>query len=570
MNINYFPTLTLVAFISLLTGCNEGDKLTLNERSIIYCSEGPPETFNPQLSISGTTTDATSKQLYNSLIVYKGKNNTLAPSLAKSWHVTGDGKKITFYLRQDVSFHQTSYFTPSRLFNADDVLFSFNRILDKQHSFHYVSGGQYPFFESIKFDDLVERVEKINDFTVRFILKQSDSSFLANLATDYAIILSEEYGSKLAANYSNHDLDILPIGTGPFKLKDYRVGSFIRFYRHDDYWQEKAKIEQLVYDISPSKTSRLTKFLAKECDVSSYPIAHKKITDRKDLTLESITSLNVGYFGFNTKRKPFDNKLVRQAVSLAINKQALIETVYRDQAERAKSILPENSWAYDSSIAEIAYDPERAKELLTVAGYPQGFTMDLWAMPLQRAYNPNAVTMAKLIQTDLKKIGVKVNIISYEWTAFLRRLSQGEHQSFLLGWTADNPDPDNFFTPMLSCSATDKGSNHTFWCNEEYDQLLKQALKTNNISERKNYYSKAMAIINEQIPLLPIAHSKRFQARDIHVEGEILEYFGGINFSQVSKKPAKSIINQVIPQKIEALLPQDYTDDEIITEKVKN
>ena len=539
MNFKSIFFLTIVAFISTLTGCNETNILSLSERSIIYCSEGSPETFNPQLSISGTTTDASAKQLYNTLIIYTDKKNTLGPSLAKSWHVTRDGKKITFYLRQDVNFHHTSYFTPTRLFNADDVLFSFNRVLDKKHPFHQVSGGQYPFFQSVNFTDLVEKVEKINDFTVRFILKRNDSSFLANLATDYAVILSEEYGQTLQTKSTPHDIDILPIGTGPFKLKDYRVGSLIRFYRHDAYWQGKAKIEQLVYDISPRETSRLTKLLANECDVSSYPIAHGKITERSDLKLESITSLNVGYFGFNTKKEPFNNKLVRQAISLAINKQVLIDTIYQGQAARAKSILPNTSWAYDSETPELGYDPIRAKSLLEVAGYTQGFTMDLWAMPVQRTYNPNALTMAKLIQADLKKIGVEVKIVSYEWITFLRRLSRGEHQSFLLGWNADHPDPDNFFTPMLSCSSSEKGNNPTFWCNKEFDQLLKNALSTTNISKRKSYYAKAMRIINEEMPLLPIAHSKRFQARGIDVEGNILEDFGGISFYQVTKKPKK-------------------------------
>ncbi len=550
MKFNAIFSLTIAAFVSLLMGCNEGNKLSLSERSIIYCSEGSPETFNPQLSTSGTTSDATAKQLYNSLIIYKGKNNTLGPSLAKSWHVTRDGKKITFYLRQDVSFHQTSYFSPTRLFNADDVLFSFNRILDQEHAFHHVSGNQYPFFQSVKFSELVEKVEKINDFTVRFILKRNDSSFLANLATDYAVILSEEYGQILQEKSAEHEIDIFPIGTGPFKLKDYRVGSLIRFYRHESYWQEQAKIEQLVYDISPSKTSRLTKLLAKECDVSSYPIAHAKIEERSDLQLESITSLNVGYFGFNTKKEPFDNKLVRQAISLAINKQALIETVYRGQAAWAKSILPETSWAYDKNTPELDYDPVRAKSLLEVAGYPQGFSMDIWAMPVQRPYNPNAVTMAKLIQADLKKVGVTVKIVSYEWSTFLRRLSQGEHQSFLLGWTADHPDPDNFFTPILSCSASELGNNRTFWCNKEYDQLLQKALKTTNMSKRKSYYAKAMAIINEEMPLLPIAHSKRFQARGIDVEGDILSNFGGISFYNAAKKAINNEANTIVQPEI--------------------
>ena len=533
--ITLFSVLSLIVFLS---GCNDSSKLSLHEHSIIYCSEGSPETFNPQLVTSGTTIDATSNQLYDRLIAYQGPDNVIGPALAKSWHVTRDGKKITFYLRKDVNFHTTKYFTPTRTLNADDVIFSFKRILDKSHPYHFVSGGDYPFFQSVEFSDLVEQVEKINEYTVRFNLKHNDSSFLANLATDFAIILSAEYAQKLDDQQTKHEIDIHPIGTGPFKLKEYRVGSFIRYYRHDEYWQDKAKIEQLVYDISPSKTSRLTKLLAKECDVSSYPIAHQKISERPDLVLEAVTALNVGYFGFNTKKPPFDNKFVRQAITLAINKQALIDTVYNGQAKRAKSILPETSWAYDDEIPEQLFDPVKAKSLLEVAGYPQGFSMDIWAMPVQRAYNPNAVTMAKLIQADLKKINIKVNIVSYEWGTFLRRLAEGEHQSFLLGWSADHPDPDNFFTPMLSCSATTTGNNRTFWCNEAYDKLLQQALLTTNITKRKQFYRQAMLILHEEMPLLPIAHSKRFQARGEDVQGDILASFGGVSFYQVAKKSA--------------------------------
>ncbi len=519
---------------SLLAACSD-NKLSLSERSIIYCSEASPETFNPQLITSGTTIDATSNQIYDRLIAYHGDENKLVPALAKSWHVTRDGKMVTFYLRKDVAFHQTSYFTPTRTLNADDVLFSFNRIIDTTTPYHFVSGGNYPFFQGIKFNALVDDIEKINDYTVRFKLKHSDNSFLANLATDFSVILSAEYAHQLANRNTHHEIDILPIGTGPFKLKEYRVGSLIRYYRHDNYWRSKAKIEQLVFDITPSNTSRLTKLLAKECDVISYPIAHEKIIERPDLVLDSVTSLNVSYFGFNTKKAPFNNKLVRQAISFAINKQTLIETVYHGEAEVANSILPMSSWAYNKKTPAHIFDLVKAKKLLDEAGYSEGFTMDIWAVPIQRSYNPNAVTMAKLIQADFKKIGITVNIISYEWNTFLHRLSQGEHQTFLLGWSADNPDPDNFFTPLLSCSVTNASSNRTFWCNKEYDKFLQKALQTSNINLRKKYYSQALSILEDELPLLPIAHSKRFQARNKSVVGTILAPFGGINFYQVSK-----------------------------------
>lgn len=537
---NYLKAV-ICAFLtfSMLSACSDEGMQSLSQRSIIYCSEGSPETFNPQLVTSGTTVDATSNQLYDRLITYKGEKNTLVPALAKSWHVTRDGKKITFYLRKDVTFHQTDYFSPNRLFNADDVIFSFNRILNNEHPFHLVSGGNYPFFQSVEFDTLIEKIEKINDYTIRFHLTRNDNTFLANLATDFAVILSEEYGQQLLATSNEQNIDIMPIGTGPFKLKDYRVGSLIRFYRHDNYWQTPAKMEQIVFDITSSNTGRLTKLLARECDVSSYPIAHETITERDDLTLESVTALNVGYFAFNTTKAPFDNLLVRQAISYAINKKTILDTIYQGHAELASSILPKSSWAYDKNIKPQIFNLAKAKELLTKAGYPDGFTMDLWAMPVQRPYNPNAINMAKLIQADLKKLNINVNIVSYEWNTFLNRLSLGEHQSFLLGWSADNPDPDNFFTPMLSCSASQTGSNRTFWCDKRYDDIIHAALKTNNINKRKQYYAQAMALLTEEVPLIPIAHSKRYQARVNDVIGDIIGPFGGISFYQVSKQDNK-------------------------------
>jgi len=527
----------ICAFFTLLvvSGCNNEDKLSLSQRSVIYCAEGSPETFNPQLVTSGTTIDATSNQLYDRLIAYQGAENELVPSLAKSWHVTRDGKKITFYLRKNVTFHQTDYFTPSRLLNADDVIFSFNRILDEKHPFHLVSGGHYPFFQNIEFKSLIDKIEKINDYTIRFHLTRTDNTFLANLAADFSVILSAEYAQQLTKISAQQNIDTMPIGTGPFKLKEYRVGSLIRFYRHDAYWQAPAQMEQLVFDITSSNTGRLTKLLAKECDVSSYPIAHEKIIEHNDLILESITALNVGYFAFNTTKAPFDNVLVRQAIAYAINKEVLLDTIYQGHAELANSILPNSSWAHDTKIKAQEFNLLTAQNLLTQAGYPEGFSMDLWAMPVQRPYNPNAINMAKLLQADLKKINVKVNIVSYEWNTFLHRLSLGEHQTFLLGWSADHPDPDNFFTPMLSCSASYTGSNRTFWCNKHYDDLIHKALKTNNINKRKQYYSQAMSIISAEVPLIPIAHSKRYQARNKDIIGDIIAPFGGISFYQVSK-----------------------------------
>ena len=276
--------------------------------------------------------------------------------------------------------------------------------------------------------------------------------------------------------------------------------------------------------------------MAGECDIIAYPIAHEKIKQHPNLILESVTSFNVGYFGFNTSKPPFNDPLVRKALSYAINKQAILETVYTGQAEIADGLIPNSSWAYDSSITSQEYSIAKARALLAEAGYGDGFAMDLWAMPVQRAYNPDAVTMAKLIQADLQKIGIEVDIVSdYEWSTFLRKIAEGEHQSVLLGWSADHPDPDNFFSTLLSCASAITGSNRTFWCNDEFDQLIQDALQTNNINRRKAYYSKALKLINQEVPLIPIAHSKRYQARANNINGTVLRSIGGIDFNGVTK-----------------------------------
>ncbi|MFT5636100.1 MAG: cationic peptide transport system substrate-binding protein [Cognaticolwellia sp.] len=526
----------LTLLILVLSGCDSNEALSLSKKSIIYCSEGAPESFNPQIESSGTTIDATSNQLYNRLIEFNPTDNSIIPAIAKSWHVTRDGKMITFYLRKNIQFHQTSYFNPTRALNADDVLFSFNRMFDSSHDYHLISGGKYPFFQNAQLVNLIESIEKINDHTVRFKLAHSDSSFLANIGGDSAIILSKEYADELIELNAMQEIDMIPIGTGPFKFKQYSSGAFIRYEPHSDYWRGKSELKQLVFDITPRDTGRLTKLLAGECDVIAYPIAHKKIEQHPNLTLESVTSFNVGYFGFNTSKPPFNNHLVRKALSYAINKQAILETVYTGQAEIANGLIPTSSWAYDSTITSQEYSITKAQELLTQAGYSNGFAMDLWAMPVQRAYNPDAVTMAKLIQADLLKIGIEVNVVSgYEWSTFLRKISDGEHQSVLLGWSADHPDPDNFFSTLLSCSSAITGSNRTFWCNKEFDQLIQKALQTNNINKRKVYYSKALKLINEEVPLIPIAHSKRYQARANNINGTLLRAIGGIDFNGVTK-----------------------------------
>jgi len=529
-----FKTSLLLLGLALF-GCgpNHGDDVHFSP-GIVYCSEGDPTTFNPQLTTTGTTTDASSYQLYNRLVEYDPALGTIVPGLAHHWHINENGKIYTFYLRKGVKFHRNSVFMPTRDFNADDVLFSFDRIINKEHPFHQVSGGSYPFFQSVGFGQLVEKIVKINPYMITIHLKEKDSSFLANLATNFAVILSKQYGESLIKSERKAAIDSNPIGTGPFYLDSYYQSNHIRYKSNPDYWAGAPNIEQLVFDITPKSVNRIAKLMTGDCDVSALPQSSELNIIRKNIKLELQiqTGFNVSYLAFNLKKPPFDQPLVRKALAHAINKKAIIEAVYYGSATEADSILPPLSWAYNDELIDYQYDPKLAKKLLADAGFEQGFSMDLWAAPVQRIYNPNAIKTAELIQGQLAQVGITVNIVSYGWSVFIDKLSNFDYDGVLLGWTADNADPDNFFRPLFSCAALASGGNRTNWCDPKLDALFTKAIADTDKKKRTTYYHQALLLLNEQLPLLPLAHALRFQVKNRDIHGMPLNPYGGISFAK--------------------------------------
>lgn len=527
--------LVLVSAIFAQFGCSpSAEDNTQREQGLVYCSEGDPSVFNPQLTTIGTTIDATSNQLYNRLVEYNPRLGKLEPALAKSWSISDDGRTYTFALRDDVVFHQTKFFKPSRLFSAIDVAFSFNRIITPTHPYHDVSGGNYPFFNSIDLPNTINRIEVIDPHTVTFHLSSRDSSFLANLATDFAVILSQEYGDYLLSAGQPQLIDIKPVGTGPFILESHYKDNFIRYKSNEHYWNGAPQIKQLVYDITPKSTNRIAKIMTGDCDVSALPQSSELDVIRRNIKLELQvqTGLNVAYWAFNNQAPPFDRLIVRQALAHAINKRAIVKAVYYGSATTAKTVLPPLSWAYHRQLPIYEYNPRKARKMLADAGFPNGFEMTLWAAPAQRIYNPNAVKMAELIQGQLAEIGVKVKIVSYGWGVFMNKLNEYQYDSVLLGWTADNSDPDNFFRPILSCAALMSGNNRVNWCQPQFDQLLNAASGHTNLGKRVDFYRQAQQMLYDEVPLVPIAHALRFQVRDRTVGGISLNPYGGISFAK--------------------------------------
>lgn len=506
--------------------------------TLVYCSEGSPETFNPQLSTSGTTFDASSRQLYNRLLEFKPGTTEIVPGLAQRWDISDDGLEYTFYLRAKVNFHSTEYFTPGRFLNADDVLFSFNRQRDKSNPWYSVSGGVYKYFNDMGFDALIKDVVKLDESRVKIILNHSDSTFLSNLAMDFSSILSKQYADAMLASGTPEKLDLKPVGTGPFMFVKYEKDAFIRYQAHPGYWKGMEELDKLVFAITVDPSVRYARLRAGECHVMAYPLPSdiKSMKNNPAIKVAEQAGLNTAYWSFNTRKAPFNNIQVRQAMNYAINRQAILDVIYKGAGSIASSVIPPTIWNWKGPEYGYVYNPDRAKKILENAGFAEGFEIDIWAMPVQRPYNPNARKMATLIQQDLKKIGVKANVTTYEWGTYLKKSREGEHQTILLGWTGDNGDPDNFFTPLLSCAAAKTGNNRSFWCNKQFDDLISLARIEPDMQKRKKLYKRAEIIFKQEAPWLTIAHSIRFQPYLSNVQGLKIDPFGGIYFSGVSLK----------------------------------
>jgi dipeptide transport system substrate-binding protein len=506
-------------------------------KTLVYCSEGSPEGFNPALYTAGTTFDASSRPIFNRLVEFERGTTKIEPGLAESWSVSSDGLEYTFKLRQGVKFHTTKDFKPSRNVNADDVVFSFERQRNPEHPYFKVSGGQYEYFNSMDMPKLIKSIEKVDDLTVKFVLNTPEAPFIANLGMDFASIFSAEYADAMMKAGTPERTDLEPVGTGPFQLVAYQKDSQIRYKANPDYWAGKAMIDDLIFSITPDASVRYQKLKANECQVMPYPNPADIEAMKKDpdITMLEQEGLNVGYLAFNTEKKPFDDKRVRKALNMAVNKQAIIDVVFQGAGKAAKNPIPPTIWSYNDAVKDYPYDPDAAKKLLADAGVT-GLKTNIWAMPVQRPYNPNARRMAEMIQADWAKVGVEAEIVSFEWGEYLKRSKLGEHETVLLGWTGDNGDPDNFLFVLLGCEAAKDSANRARWCFKPFDDLLVQAKMTADVAKRTDLYEQAQVIFKEEAPWITIAHSVVFQPLRKEVVGYKVSPLGHHDFYGVDIK----------------------------------
>jgi dipeptide transport system substrate-binding protein len=502
------------------------------EKTLVYCSEASPKIFNPQLAADGPTLNASAQMIYNRLADFKPGTTEIAPSLAESWAVSKDGKTYTFRLRKNVKFHPRGDFKPTRAMTSEDVVFTFMRMHDANHPFHKVSGGTYEYYKSMGLDKLIKTVRAVDPLTVRFELNQPDSPFIANLGMNFASILSAEYADFLAKKKTPEKIDLEPVGTGPFVLKNYSKDTNIRYEAFTDYFEGKAKLDKVVFAITPDANVRFQRLKAGECQLVAEPSPQdlKNMQKLDSVQVVSGPGLNVGYLALNVQKPPLDKRDVRLAVHHALNRAAYIDAIYMGQAQIAKNPLPPTIWGYNTKTVDIDYNPEKAKELLKKAGFEKGLDLELWTLPVSRPYNPNGKKMGEMMQADLAKVGIRVKLVTYEWSTYLDKAAKGEHQLIQLGWTGDNGDPDNFMNVLLGCDAVAGGSNYARWCHKPFDELVQKARRETKQSARVKLYEEAQKIFKEEAPWVPIAHSTVFRALDKRLVGYKLNPLGTEDF----------------------------------------
>lgn len=542
-------TLTALATSLMLTACggssdnkNGANSTTpaanasSGNKTLVYCSEGSPSGFDPAQWTDGTSFDASAYPIYNGLVEFTRGGTEIYPALAEKWDISEDGKSYTFHLRQGVKFQSTNYFKPTREFNADDVIFTFKRLIDPAFSFNKAYPAEFPYSVDMGLPENIANVEKVDDHTVKFTLKNVDAPFLQNLAMPFAYIGSAEYAAKLEKEGKAADYNTNPIGTGPFKFVSYNKDNQIRYTRNPDYWNAKdIHIDNLIFAITKDSAVRAQKVAAGECQVSAYPKTAEVDAAKKagKLNVMEKPGFNLGYVGYNVSKKPLDDLRVRQALDMAINREAIVKAVYQSAGTPATNPMPPSQWSYNDSLKNAPYNVEQAKKLLAEAGVKEGTEIDLWAMPVQRPYNPNAKLMSEMIQADWAKVGVKAKIVSYEWGEYVKRLKNGEGTVYLAGWTGDNGDPDNWLGTLLSCKAM-SGNNYAQWCNKAFDQLVNDARVTTDKAKREEKYRQAQVIFKQELPWTTMAHSVVTVFTTPNVKGFEISPFGNVRFDGVS------------------------------------
>ncbi len=503
--------------------------------TLVFGSSGDAVRLDPADATDGESIQRMDN-IFEGLVEYEEGSVLIQPCLATSWETSADGTEIVFHLRKGVKFHDGTDF------NADAVVFSFARQYDTNHPFHQY--GQWAYWGWM-FGD-VEKMEKIDDYTVKFVLKRPNASIMTSLAMFTVCIVSPTNAEKYKEDAFKN-----PCGTGPFKFVEWVKADHITLEANEDYWRERASLDKLIFKVIPDPSARLMALEVGEVQGIEHlnPADFDRIKANKDLKLLAEPGMNIGYMAINTGYgyidanengvhdiedeplvktpgyyEPLTKKKVRQAINMAIDKQSIVDNLYMGTAIKAKNGMPPFMLGYNDDIVDYSYDPAKAKELLAEAGYPDGFEVKLYVMPVSRPYMFDPPKIGEAIQSYLGAVGIKVNIYSVDWGTYLQETMDGNAQMCLLGWTGDNGDPDNFLNVLYGANACSLGTagNYGFYTNTTAQALLSAALQAYDIEKRATYYKKFQEMIHENACYVYLAHATQSVAFRINVQGYVL------------------------------------------------
>ena len=450
------------------------------------------------------------KSIFDGLMDYKPGSTDLTPNLAESFTVSPDGKTYTFKLRPDVKF------TNGRQLTADDVLYSITRTCNPKTqspgaSFFGAIEG-FDAFNGGKADHLAG-VKVLDPATVQFTLSRPDATFLQVLALNFATVVPKEEVEKPGADFGKH-----PVGSGPFMLKEWKLGQRITLVRNPGYYQKGVPhLDRLVVDVAQEPLTALLRLQSGDLDALGDGIPPAKFNEvmkdpafKNDIVVGS--RLETSYLTMKVGMKPFNDIRVRQAVAAAINKKRIVKLI-NGRATVADQILPPGMPGYDKDFVGIAYDPAHAKELLKEAGLADGFSTDLYA----NNTDPNP-RIAEAIQQDLAAVGIKVSLKTLAQENVIAAGGDPNQGPMVwsggMAWSDDFPDPADFFTPILSCgSATKGGWNWSFYCNKPLDAQAQAADAITDpakSAERDAAWAKIYRAVMADTPWVPVFNERLY------------------------------------------------------------
>jgi peptide/nickel transport system substrate-binding protein len=440
------------------------------------------------------------KQIFSNL-VKMNKAMEIQKDLAESWE-NPDARTWVFHLKKGVKFHNGEELT------SGDVKYSIERVLDPKNA----SPGARLVSE-------VQTVEAVDRYTVRLTTKQPFAPLLTNLTRYEMAILNEK-----AVREAGDDFGKRPVGTGPFQFKEHHHGNRVVLSRFDGYFEGPAKVSGIVYRAIPEDATRVVEMESGGIDIL-YNLPPQDF-DRLNKTprVQAIDALfqATTFIGMNTKVKPFDNPIVRQALNYAVDKQAIIEAVWFNRGAPASGPISPSIWGFDTTLpAAYPYNPEKARALLKTAGYPNGFDCVIWTDP-----RTERKSIVEMVQAFLAQVGVKAAIESYEWGQFLAETRKGAKGLYVMGYTGTGDADGGLFSRFHSTGIGN--DNRDFWTTPELDKLLEAGRTTLDLTQRKDVYREIQRQLVETAPDIFIGTPKLLAAVGKNVKGFEL-YANNIN-----------------------------------------